>query len=167
MSVAVKAGAMPAAPVTLAWDASADKSVAGYAVYYKLAGSQSTAPTRVNVGKTVEATISNLQANTNYLFYVVACKTDGGESAPTNPLVYSPPAISSLTVFPFGDGTMDVLFRAAVGSQCRVEYSSTLKPSDWHSLGNTIADSQGYVEINDDLQPRPLMRFYRGVLLNP
>ena len=163
----VRVSAIPAAPMTLVWDASADKSIAGYAVYYRLANSPSSSSTRLDAGKSLEATISNLQASTNYLFYVVGYKSDGSETSPSNPLVYNPPAVSQVLLFPFEDGSLDILFRAAAGSHCRVEYSSTLDVSSWQILGNAIADADGYVEVNDSLQGQPMMRFYRGVLVKP
>ncbi len=122
---------------------------------------------RLDVGKALETTVLNLEANSNYLFYVVAYKANGTESNPSNKLVYSPPALSRVKLVPSADGAMSIQFHAAVGSLCRIEYSSTMALSDWHTLGSLNADANGDVALDDPLADHPLMRFYRGVLIEP
>ena len=161
----VKVSATTAAPFKLAWDASSDKSVAGYAIYYGLVDSPAT--NRLDVGMTLATTFSDLEANSNYIFAVVAYKKNGAESSPSNLLVYSPPALSRLKIAPLAGVRSDIQFRAAVGSLCRVEYSATMGASDWHTLGSANADTTGEVTLNDPLLDHPMMRFYRGVVLQP
>ena len=150
-----------AAPVKLAWDASPGSAVAGYALYYRSA--DSLVPIRVDAGTAQAITVPNLVAGTNYIFSVVAYDSNGVESAPSDPISYDPPVLSPLHLSKKRDGTMSVQFRAAAGSSCRVECTSTLTSPQWQTLGNAIADANGDVVVNDPPSGRPAMRFYRGV----
>jgi hypothetical protein len=78
-----------AAPVALVWDASPDASVTGCALYYAIVDSGVT--NRLDVGMVLTASVSNLLAGSNYLFFVVAYNSSGIESDPSNVLLYSPP----------------------------------------------------------------------------
>lgn len=66
------------AQVTLAWDASAGPSIAGYIVYY---GHESGSYTYAkDVGKVTSCTVANLQEGTPYYFAVTAYDHSGQES---------------------------------------------------------------------------------------
>jgi len=117
------------------------------------------------VGTAQATTVPNLEAGSNYVFSVVAYDGDGVESAPSNPIVYNPPALSPLQLSKQTDGTMSVQFRAAAGSLCQVECTSSLTTAQWQTLGNATADANGNVVVNDPPTGRPAMRFYRGVRL--
>ena len=161
--IPVKAVAVPmsAAPVTLAWDASPDAAVTGYALYYHLANSLVT--NRLDLRTAQTATLINLEAGSDYLIYVVGYDAAGVESPPSNSLLYRPPALSRLRMTKQTDITMSIQFRAAAGALCRVEYAATLASPQWQTLGSATADATGNVLINDPLSGRPSMRFYRGV----
>ncbi len=161
--IPVKAIAVPmsAAPVKLAWNASPDSAVTGYALYYHLA--DSSVANRLDLGPAQSATVSDLEAGSDYLFYVVAYDAAGVESPPSNSLLYSPPAMSRLRIAKMSDSTMSIQFRAAAGALCRVEYASTLTSPQWQTLGTATADANGNVLINDRPSGRPALRFYRGV----
>jgi hypothetical protein len=146
-------------PVTLAWDASRDTNVIGYALYYGLENAAAT--NRVDVGPALSATLTNLYAGTNYFFLVVAYNAAGIESLPTG-LIYSTPAISGLRIAKLSDGSTVLRFRSAVGSPCRVEYSS-LQDGQWLTMARTNADAAGYVVVTDPSPGLPASRFYRGV----
>ena len=150
-----------AAPVTLAWNASSDSSVVGYAVYYGIANASVT--NRLDVGSSQRSTLANLYASSNYFFFAVAYNGSGVESSPSSILLYSPPALSSLHVTRLADGTMSLQFRAAAGTVCRIQYSPTLNSPQWQTLNSATADSNGNITINDPPSGRPQMRFYRGI----
>jgi hypothetical protein len=153
---------MVAAPVKLAWDASPGSVVAGYALYYRSLGNSSVT-VRLDVGTAQAITVPNLEAGSLYMFSVVACNGAGVESPASHPIVYHPPALSPLRLSKQTDGTMSVQFRAAAGSLCRVECTSTLTSPQWQTLRFAIADANGNVVVNDPPAGRPAMRFYRGV----
>ena len=153
-------GPMTAAPVQLAWDASPDAAVTGYALYSCLTSSSVT--NRLDLGTARTATLSNLEASSGYLLFVVAYDAAGLESAPSNLLLYNPPALSRLQISKQVD-TMSIQFRAAAGALCRVEYSSTLTSPQWQTLNSAFADADGHVVISDPLSGRPPIRFYRGM----
>ena len=159
--VTAVAGPMSAAPVKLGWDASPDPAVTGYALYYRLADSSVT--DRLDLGPAQTATVSNLEADSDYLFFVVRYDAAGVESPSSNLLRYSPPAMSRLRITTMSDSTISLQFRAAAGALCRVEFASTLASPQWQTLGSTIADTNGNVLINDPLSVRFSMRFYRAV----
>src|SRR6266508_4187577 len=116
---------MAAAPVKLAWDASPGPAVAGYALYYHALGHSSDA-IRLDVGSAQAVTVPNLEAGSIYMFSVVAYDRAGVESPASNPVVYHPPAMSPLRLSKQPDGTVSVQFRAAPGSLCQVECTSSL-----------------------------------------
>jgi hypothetical protein len=154
-------GTMSAAPVNLAWDASSDAAVTGYALYSRLTSSSVT--NRLDLGTARTATLSSLVASSGYLLFVVAYDAAGLESAPSNLLQYSPPALSGLQVSKQVNGTMSIQFRAAAGALCHVQYSSTLTSPQWQTLNSAIADASGNVVISDPLSGRPPVRFYRAM----
>lgn len=147
-------------PVTLAWDASPDTSVTGYALYYGLA--DSTVTNRVDVGPAQSATLTNLYAVSNYFFYVVAYNVLGMESVPSGVLTYSPLALTKLRMSTLEDGSTVLQFRSGAGSSCRVEYSSILNATQWQTLTVTNADSGGNVSIHDPTVGQVASRFYRA-----
>ena len=155
------AKATSAAPVTFGWDPSPDAAVTGYALYYRLADSSTNR--RLDVGSAKIVTLHNLEAGSDYLFFVVGYDASGVESAASNLLSYSPPALSRLQISNQPDGTMSIQFRAAAGALCFVEYASTLTSPQWQTLGSATADANGSVLITDPPTGRSAMRFYRGL----
>jgi hypothetical protein len=150
-----------AAPCTLAWDASPDKTVAGYAVYYGLAGSTTT--NRLDAGKAQTATVYNLTISSNYFFYVVAYDTNSVYSNPSQLIYYRPTALSALHLIAQADGTVALRFLAAPGAVCSVQYTASLLNPQWQTLGSATADATGSITIVDPLVSRVPARFYRAV----
>lgn len=160
-SAAIAAGALLAYPFQLAWNSSSDPEVMGYAVYYSLEGSKVT--NRIDAGPNISVPLMNLQASSNYLFYVVSYDATGIESPPSNTLEYAPPALSPLEANVLPDGSVVLQFWAAVNASCRLEFSSTLSPPQWQLLSSTHADSNGQVTVTDPLPIGARARFYRAV----
>ena len=80
------------ASVQLAWDASPDSTVTGYALYI----TSTNGTVRQNVGMALIDTVSNLVADVTYSFYVVAYNADAVESVPSNTLLYTPPGTTNV-----------------------------------------------------------------------
>lgn len=76
--------------VTLAWDASPDANVNGYAIYYGTNSGNWT--TRVDVGNVTNCTITlPVGSNVTYFFVATAYTPEGVESLPSNEVSYMPP----------------------------------------------------------------------------
>ncbi len=154
-------GGMLGCPVTLAWDASPDANVTGYALYY---GTENPAVTnRLDVGPVLSVMLTNLYAGSNYFFLVVAYNASGAESVPIGPLYYSPPAITKIRLTRNADGSSRLQFRTAANTPCRVEYSASLNSSRWLTLATTNSDAGGNVAIIDRFAGLVPSRFYRAV----
>ncbi len=122
--IATQAGA---AAVTLAWDANAEATVAGYRVGYGTA-SGSYAST-VDVGNWTSVNISGLEAGRRYYFACKAYDSTGRESAYSGEIAYTPPAAActysispASQSFSFAGGTGSVTVSAA--SACAWSASS-------------------------------------------
>jgi hypothetical protein len=80
---------LAAQSVTLAWDASPDATVTGYAVYYGEASD--TLTNRVEAGDALTVAVTNLVAAHTYWFVAVAYDGDALESEPSNMISYQVP----------------------------------------------------------------------------
>ena len=150
-----------AAPCTLAWDASPDERIAGYAVYY---GPDDAATTnRLDAGAAQAVTIYSLTVASNYFFYVVAYNSNRVESCPSQVIFYRPSALSALRLSVQTDGSLSLQFRAAPGAVCIVQYTASLLDPQWSTLSTATADADGVVTIIDPLGKRPPARYYRAV----
>lgn len=160
-SLHVKAAATLAYPCTIAWSASTDPDVRGYAVYYGLAGSAVT--NRFDAGTNDSATFFNLKASSGYFFYAVSYNAAGIESRPTEMLYYAPPALSRLQINLLKNGAVSVQFRAATNAACHLEYTSILAAHQWEWLDSSTADANGDVTITDAQAILSPGRLYRAV----
>lgn len=158
----VEAAPLCASPCTLAWDQDQDPSVNGYCLYFGI--TSLTTINRLDVGMTNLVTLNNLLASSNYFFYVVAYNSSGLESPPSSVMYYTPQALSALKLTPLADGTMSLHFLATTGAVCHVEYTPTLNPPQWQTLGGATADDNGNVTLTDPLDENTPTRFYRTVL---
>jgi hypothetical protein len=110
------------------------------------------------------ATLNNLLASSNYFFYVVDYDGSGIESPPSDVIYYTPQALSPLKLTPLTNGPVSLHFLTATGAICHVEYTSSLNPPQWQTLGGATADAQGKVTLTDPLSGNPPVRFYRTAL---
>jgi hypothetical protein len=161
MGISHKASAAQACLLTLQWQASSDPTVAGYALYYGVDGSPIT--NRIDTGAAAETTVNGLVVSSTYSFYVVAYDADLNESDPSNLLLYTAQAITSLQVSPMTAGMVSISFHVAPGGACHLEYTDTLNPPNWNVLTVAVADSSGLVTISDPVAPTG-SRYYRGVV---
>lgn len=155
-----RATAVLAYPCEIAWTASPDPTVGGYAVYYGVEGASVT--NRIDVGTDCFVTLPDLLASADYFFYVVSYNTNGIESLPSNIVDYAPPALSAPDLKLLPDGSATVQFLAATDAACHVEFSPSLSPPQWQLLGAGTAGSDGQVTVTDTLG-QAAERFYRVV----
>jgi hypothetical protein len=154
-------------PVTMVWNPSPD-NVIGYFLCWGFASGECT--NRLDVGNVSSVTIAGLQTNVTYYFNVIAYGGLDQESAPSNEIAYSVPgAIKYYTGGQSGSGSVGteaerafrIVFTGVPGGTYRIEYSESLGPAHWVSLGSFIADAQGRFEYVDSSLSRSASRFYR------
>lgn len=78
--------------VTLAWDPNSESDLAGYRIYYTI-NDGVAAPAVIDVGNKTICTITNMLPGTTYIFYATAYNKAGLESAPSESLTWTAPAI--------------------------------------------------------------------------
>jgi Fibronectin type III domain len=70
---------------TLSWDPSPDKRIVSYRIYYTdMTKTKAAKAKSIDVGRTTQATVSNLVAGHTYYFVVRALDQAGRESEPSN-----------------------------------------------------------------------------------
>jgi len=151
-----------AMPITLAWDSANDPGVSGYALYY----GATNQPTfnRVDAGTNLTVTLFDLRADTGYKLFVVAYNAVGLESVPSNELLLTPPAISRLQLARQANGSLRLSGKAAPGTVCTLQFTSTLQPALWQTLTRTTADQVGSIIAFDASVSKVSRRFYRLAL---
>ena len=154
--------ATPACLLKLEWQSSSDPTVTGYALYYGATGGPLT--NRLDVGTATFAVMNNLTASTSYSFYVVAYDVNQVESDPSNFLLYTAQAISSMNLSRSQGGGMSVSFKVAPGAACHVEYTDSLTSPNWKVLTAAAGDSNGIVNVVDAATAPGGCRFYRAVV---
>ncbi len=78
-------------------------------------------------------------------------------------LYSSPQVLSALAITCSATGTITLQFRAAFGTVCRVQYTPSLNPAQWQTLGSATADSNGNIAMTDQVSGNVPSRFYRAV----
>lgn len=148
-------------PLTLAWDAANDLSVRGYAIYYGFTNQPAT--NRLDAGANLRVTLFNLQASRGYRMYAVSYNAEGIESIPSNQIQVTLPAMSRLSLTRLSDGKMQLYFRAAPGTACRIQYASQPAGGTWQTWTNLTTDLVGEARVVDASAPGAARRFYRAV----
>jgi hypothetical protein len=80
-------------------------------------------------------------------------------------LYSSPQVLSALAIGPSTGNTITLQFHAVAGTACQVQYSPSLNPAQWQTLGNATADANGNVTITDQVSENTPTRFYRALTL--
>jgi Fibronectin type III domain len=150
------------APVRLGWSPPNDPNVMGYVLYYGLTNQPAT--NRIVVGTNLTVTVTNMLANTTYRLYAVSYNAASVESQPSNLLLLTPPAISSIKIASQTNRTMKLDCLAAAGTVCGIQFSSTMLPGSWRTLTNVTANSLGSIALIDASSSRVPKRFYRVAL---
>ena len=149
-------------PDTLGWNPPNDPNVKGYVLYYGLTNQSAT--NRVVVGTNLTVTVTNMLANATYRLYAVSYNTVNVESQPSNQLLVTLPAISSVKIACHTNRTMKLDCRAAAGTVCGIQFSPTMLPGSWRTLTNVSANALGNIALIDESSSRVPKRFYRVAL---
>jgi hypothetical protein len=79
-------------------------------------------------------------------------------------LYSSPQVLSSLKLTSLVAGRVNLQFQAPSGTLCQVQYTTSLNPVQWQTLGSATADSNGNVTMSDCVTTNTPCRFYRAVI---
>ena len=158
-------GRVSGAPkVTLAWDASASSTVAGYRLYYGM--SSRTYTDVLEVGNLTSGTVSNLAPANTYYFAVTAYDVAGLESDFSGEISYevpTPSALLQIAVDPAQGAKLTG--KGPAGYTYSVLVSHDL--SNWAPVTNLTFDASEVFEWNDSEAPNDSQRFYRLQQLSP
>ena len=154
-------GAAAPATVTLAWNPSSDKSVAGYNVYYGGTSRNYTNVVPVNIPGT-NAVISGLMAGATYYFTVTAWDTLGVESAFSSEISYFVPAAvrATLQASRIAGGMFRLTIGGIAGHTYQVQASTNLVT--WTTIATQTMGSNGSFSLTDSNAPKYRLRFYRA-----
>ena len=78
-------------------------------------------------------------------------------------LYSNPQVLSALAISAPVAGTITLRFHAATGTVCRVQYTTSLNPPQWQTLGSGMPDASGNVTMTDQVSANIPGRFYRAV----
>ena len=161
-------GSTPSVSLTLAWDPSADTSVAGYRLYE---GAESQVYTNVlDIGGATAATVQSLIPGTTYYFAVTAYDDTGLESAFSGEISYTvptsapqPPMLQVGVSIAQQTGNEVILTgNAPVGTVCQI--LATEDFVEWLAVGTVTPDATGSFQLTDTAGALLNQRFYRLVV---
>jgi len=142
---------------TVAWSASSDPSVAGYCIYAQ--ADNSTTLIRVDVGKSIKATLDGLKEGMTYTFTVKAYNSAGAESSASNAAKVVVPVPLQL-LDPAANGTQRLQYPAAPGHSYEIQASTDLV--NWTTLSQTGVATTYAWTVYQDLQSTAFpARYYR------
>jgi len=78
-------------------------------------------------------------------------------------LYSSPQVLSAFKLTSPAKGTINLQFHATPGTLCQVQYTPSLNPPQWQTLGSATADTNGNVAFTDRPPANTPCRFYRAV----
>jgi hypothetical protein len=144
--------------VILAWNATADPTVAGYKAYYGMASHTYTNVT--DVGKATNVTISGLVAGASYYFAVTSYNTLGLESQYSSEVRYTvPAALVRLKIRAAPVGQFVVTVSGPAGHTYQVLATQDLKT--WTVIGTVTVGAGGSSDFTDTDAASFPRRFYR------
>ena len=144
--------------ISLAWDADASGSVAGYVIYYGNASQNYTS--RVDVGTNVSASLASFQTGSTNYFAVTAYDSTGTESAPSSELVYVVPVMLHMTPPSVSGGAMSFQFSAVTGHWYELQATTDFKT--WTTIcQTTTATTYGQMSFADSKSRAFPSRYYR------
>lgn len=150
-----------ASTATLAWNASPSSGTAGYNVYYGTTSGNYT--TKLTVGNTTSATISNLTAGVTYYFSATTVDTNGMESDFSNETTFIVPGVLTMSKGANPGDPALIQFPVASGHWYEVQASTDLQT--WTTIWQTdVATSNTVLQFTDPDAGSYSSRFYRLVL---
>jgi hypothetical protein len=164
-AILLLAGFSPAAhgaqSLSLEWNASKDKKVAGYFLHYGTKSGNYTA--KVSVAKKKPAiTVPGLQEGATYYFTVTAVDSQGVESLPSKEISYIVPGVLALGERTKPSDPARVKFPVAPKHKYEVQATDDMR--SWATIGVVKGVTNGWVEFDDASAAAHPQRFYRLVL---
>jgi hypothetical protein len=153
--------AQGAQTLVMAWNASKDKNVVGYCVYYGIESSNYTARIVLPKKKTKVA-VSGLNEGVTYYFTVTSYDSQGLESAPSKEIPYIVPGILALSQRLNSSDPARIKFPVVPKHRYEVQASDDLR--SWVTIGQVKGVSNEWMEFDDSTAPSHQQRFYRLVL---
>jgi hypothetical protein len=126
--------------ISLAWDASTDTNVMGYAIYYSTNSGDWNA--RFDCGSNILATFSSLNMGTTYYFVVVAYDSSAMESLPSDEVSFTVPTNTTPALDPIFNQTV------TVGQTLTITNTSTVTPGASTNLTYTLVSGPAGMELN-------------------
>ncbi len=151
-------GATLSANVTLAWNPSTNRLVAGFNIYY--GGVSGAYTNKTSAGAATSLTISNLISGTTYYFAATTCSAAGAESALSSEVSYTVPSSSSgvqLTVTTSKQFVLTVT--GAVGQSYDIQ--ATQDFIAWTVIGTVTVGANGSFAFTDTNAANFTSRLYR------
>jgi hypothetical protein len=147
--------------VTLAWNASASLSTAGYNVYYGTASG--TYPKKISPGNVTSTTLSNLTEGATYYFVATACDLNANESPRSTETSFIVPGVLSVSRSPSTSQRALLSFPVEPGHYYEVQATTNFQ--SWTSLWQTgVSSSNAWVQFSDSSSSALRSRFYRLAL---
>ena len=146
--------------LSVVWNPSPDKNVAGYMVYYGESSGDYTG--QKNAGTNTSITISGLrEGQTNYII-VKAYNAHEVESPPSNEISYIVPGILNVAPKAQLRSPAEISFPVAPGHSYQVQASVNLRT--WSTIWQTTSTTNGWMQYQDPQGANLKMRFYRLVM---
>ena len=144
--------------VILAWNATADPTVAGYKAYYGMA--THTYTDVMDVGKATNVTISGLVAGASYYFAVTSYNTIGLESQYSSEVHYTvPEALVRLKIRAASAGQFVLTVTGQSGRPYEILATQDFKI--WSIIGTATMPAGGSLDFTDTNAASFPRRFYR------
>jgi len=146
--------------ISLAWNASTDPNVAGYALYYGTNSGNYTV--RIDTGSNSMMVVNQLSNDTTYYFVVTAYNSAGIESAPSAEISVALPGILIMTFGSPGSPPI-VHFTTVAGHWYELQASSDL--TNWATILTTLPAAATSVFWYTEVSPGSAYqrRYYRYI----
>ena len=154
--------AIGAQSLSMAWNASKDKSVAGYCLYYGTAGGEVKTSRVVLSKKKTLVTVPGLKEGATYYFSVTSYDINGVESQPSPQIPYIVPGILRLGERSNPGDPSRIKFPVAPKHKYLVQSTEDMK--NWTTIGQVKGANNSWVEFDDAAAAGQTQRYYRLVL---
>jgi len=145
--------------LALIWNPSTAAGVTGYHIYYGTDGTNFQYV--IDAGTNTSYTVTGLQEGQTNSFVVTAYNAQGVESAPSNLISYIVPGLVDLAPKAGPRSPTVIRFVVAPGHTFQVQASVDL--TTWNTIGQIIATSNAWTQVEDLEGVNLKQRFYRLV----
>ena len=124
--------------ITVAWNANSEPDLAGYKLHYGT--SSGNYSTIVDVGDSLEHTITGLKKGVAYYFAATAYDTEGNESEYSEEISYTIPPANTFTITATAGAHGSILPAGSVVVKHGADQSFTITPNPNYSVANVVVD---------------------------